>query len=255
MPGAGLMGAMAMDGRRKGGAAHRNIELLGANPEGPWRVLIVDDHPVLRGGLKACLPCDELEVAGEASNGREAVAAVRKLRPDLVLMDVEMPDMSGLEALRCIKEEAPGVVVVMLTAFPNEAYLIQAAVDGASGFLLKSDEDTDIGGRLIEILRGDRAPRGRWWDAALAHVRALAARRRQEAPTPPSHLTTREVGILKHFAHGLSSAEICHFEKLADVTLRKHCSLIYRKLGVSDRTQAVMKGIREGWLSAAESEG
>jgi DNA-binding NarL/FixJ family response regulator len=217
------------------------------------RVLLVDDHPLVRQGLRACLTGYPMEVVGEASNGRDAVAAVTQFQPNVVVMDVRMPDMDGIEALRRVKEAAPWVTVIMLSAFEEEWAIRGAALGGASGFLFKANPADRLGDIILEAVSGEHPPRGAWWKGLVEQARAHA-RKSGPGKGPPAVLTVKELDILRCLARGLSAEDIVRLEGIHLGTVRVHCSNALKKLRVSDRLQAVLLGIREGWLSIGEAE-
>ena len=202
------------------------------------RVLLVDDHPVVRQGLRALLSTDEgIEVVGEADDGDAAVAAAERLSPDVVLMDVVMPGMDGVEALRLIGERRPQTRVVMLTSYADERQAMEAVDAGASGFLLKDASPRDVAAAIRAAHRGE----------AVLHP-AVAAKLLAERRRPPAahaDLTARELEVLRLIARGLQNKQIAAQLHLSEKTVKTHVSAILRKLDVSDRTQAAMYAVRE----------
>jgi two-component system, NarL family, response regulator LiaR len=203
------------------------------------RVLIVDDHSVVRQGLRMFLGSDpELEVCGEAHDGAEALALARKLKPDVVLMDLLMPVMDGITATAAIRRELPEVEVVALTSIVEDHAVIEAMRAGAIGYLLK---DTDA----EELCRAIKA-------AAQGQVQLspqAAALLLREVRTPESiveHLTDRETEVLKLLAQGDSNKEISRDLQIGEQTVKTHVSHVLNKLGVTSRTQAALYAIRKG---------
>ena len=202
------------------------------------RVLLVDDHPVVRQGLRALLSTqDGIEVVGEADDGEAAVAAAERLSPDVVLMDVVMPGMDGVEALRRIGERRPQTRVVMLTSYADERRAMEAVDAGASGFLLKDASPRDVAAAIRAAHRGE----------AVLHpsvaAKLLAERRRP--PAAHADLTARELEVLRLIARGLQNKQIAVQLHVSEKTVKTHVSAIQRKLDVTDRTQAAMYAVRE----------
>ena len=202
------------------------------------RVLLVDDHPVVRQGLRALLSTqDGIEVVGEADDGDVAVSAAERLSPDVVLMDVVMPAMDGVEALRRIVERRPQTRVVMLTSYADERRAMEAVDAGASGFLLKDASPRDVVSAIRAAHRGE----------AVLHP-AVAAKLMAERRRPPaahSDLTPRELEVLRLVARGLQNKRIASELHLSEKTVKTHVSAVLRKLDVTDRTQAAMYAVRE----------
>jgi NarL family two-component system response regulator LiaR len=202
------------------------------------RVLLVDDHPVVRQGLRALLSTHEgIEVVGEADDGEAAVAAAERFSPDVVLMDVVMPGMDGVEALRLIGERRPQTRVVMLTSYADERRAMEAVDAGASGFLLKDASPRDVAAAIRAAHRGE----------AVLHP-AVAAKLLAERRRPPAahaDLTARELEVLRLIARGLQNKQIAAQLHLSEKTVKTHVSAILRKLDVTDRTQAAMYAVRE----------
>ena len=204
----------------------------------PIRVLLVDDHVVVRQGLKMVLSLeDDFEIVGEASNGEEAVSQARKLAPQVVLMDLLMPVMNGVDAIRNIKSEMPEVEIVALTSVLEDRLVIDAVEAGAMGYLLKeTGPDT-----LFEAIRA----------ASLGEVRLdPRARKRllREVRTPEMResLTARETDTLRLLAKGLANREIASELGVSEMTVKTHVSSVLSKLDLKSRTQAALFALREG---------
>ena len=209
------------------------------------RVLITDDHKVVRHGLRGFLELDpELEVVGEAEHGKEAVAMARRLKPDVVLMDLLMPVMDGIEATTKIRRELPEVEVLALTSVLEDASVTGAIRAGAIGYLLKTTDADE----LREAIRA----------AAAGQVRLApeaAARLMREVRTPatsPEALTERETEVLKLIARGKANKQIARELFVAASTVKTHVNNLYRKLDVSSRTQAALYAAHIGLVSTGE---
>ncbi|MBK9124008.1 MAG: response regulator transcription factor [Chloroflexi bacterium] len=196
------------------------------------RIVIVDDHSVVRQGLRMFLRSEpDFEIVGEASNGHEAVALVRELHPDVVLMDLLMPKMGGVEAIATIRREMPDTEVIALTSVLEDQAVIGAMRAGAIGYLLK---DTD-GPELIRAIRA--ASEGQVQLSPQAAARLV---REIRAPESPEKLTERETDVLRLLARGLANKEIARELHVAEKTVKTHVSSIFSKLGVVSRTQAAL---------------
>jgi DNA-binding NarL/FixJ family response regulator len=230
---------------------------------GPVRILIADDHNLVRDGYKLMLDREEdLEVVGEASNGREAVELCRKLRPELVLMDVRMPEMDGLEATRAIKGELPTTSVLVVTTYDNPDYLFEAVEAGAAGYVLKDAPKSQLLDAVRRTLGGEsplnqelamqlisrfaREARGRPHEPA--PTQTVARRSGAEAPALEA-LTPREHEVLQLLAQGKSNPQIAQELVISRLTAKTHVERIIRKLEVSDRTQAALRAIELGLVT------
>ncbi|OLE26142.1 MAG: DNA-binding response regulator [Catenulispora sp. 13_1_20CM_3_70_7] len=218
------------------------------------RVVIVDDQALVRAGFRMILEAEEdIEVVGEAADGREAVAEVNRLRPDVVLMDVRMPEVDGIEATRRLLGEA-GVTakVVMLTTFDMDEYVYEALRAGASGFLLKDVPPEQLVEGIRAVASGDAllAP------AVTRRVIEEFVRRPPESVrTPPpelAELTAREAEILRLLARGLSNAEIAKELVVGETTVKTHVAHVLMKLGLRDRVQAVVFAYEAGVVRPRE---
>jgi DNA-binding NarL/FixJ family response regulator len=208
------------------------------------RVLITDDHGVVRQGLRMFLSLDpDIQIVGEASDGREALDMVRTLRPDVVLMDLLMPVMDGVSATEIIRKELPDVEVVALTSVLEDTSVTEAVRAGAIGYLLK---DTDVE-ELHRAVRG--AAEGR---VHLAPEVAARLMRKVRAPESPEALTERETEVLKLLARGKANKQIAGTLFVSEKTIKAHVSSILKKLGVQSRTQAALYAVRTGLVSIDE---
>jgi DNA-binding NarL/FixJ family response regulator len=206
----------------------------------PIRVLIVDDHAVVREGLRAFLELqDRMEVIGEAGDGREAIEEAERLRPDVILMDLVMPRLDGVEAMRGLHEQVPAARVIVLTSFLDDERLLPALRAGAAGYLLKNVEPQELA-RAIRLADAGEA----MIDPAVAArlVDALVEVRGDERPK----LTRREQEVLELIGRGLANKRIALELGIAEKTVKTHVSHVLAKLGVSDRTQAALYVERSG---------
>ena len=202
------------------------------------RVLVVDDHPMVRAGLSSMLSGDEVEIVAEAGSGAEAVERAAALGPELVLLDVELPDMDGVEALTRIKDRAPRAAILMVSMHDDPAVVRRAIEAGAAGYVLKG-----IGRReLLAVVRAVRDG-GSVLDPSL--LRALASPTAVEA-APGDALTRVEIETLALLAAGLTNREIAERMRWSVGTVKKYVQRILEKLNVSDRTQAAVVAVRQG---------
>ncbi len=205
------------------------------------RVLIVDDHAVVRHGLRAFLQTqDDIDIAGEAADGEEAVRRVRELVPDVVLMDLVMPKLDGIAAIREIRSLSPSTKVIVLTSFADDEKVFAAVKAGAAGYLLKDVRPQELGEAIRVVNRGE----------ALLHP-TVAAKLMQEVAesgrreASPDSLTAREMDVLRLIARGMSNKEIALELGVAEKTVKTHVSNILQKLHLADRTQAALYAVRE----------
>jgi NarL family two-component system response regulator LiaR len=206
------------------------------------RVLIADDHAVVREGLRGFLALQEdVEVVGEAADGEEAVAAAERLTPDVALVDLVMPRVDGIEAIRRIRAVAPATRVIVLTSFADEDRMLPAVRAGAVGYLLKDVDPKDLVAAVRTVNDG-----GTLLHPAVIRelVREVAGGRRK--PTADSPLTAREREVLGLIARGRANKAIAFELGVAEKTVKTHVSNILGKLGVTDRTQAALYAVREG---------
>lgn len=208
------------------------------------RVLIVDDHAVVRQGLNMFLSRDpELEIIGEANNGQEAVARVAELAPDVVLMDLVMPVMDGIAAIKIIRSQHPETEVVALTSVLEDAAVIGAVRAGAIGYLLK-DAEADELRRVIKAAAAGQVQ--------LSPQAAERLMREIRAPDSPEKLTEREAEVLRLLAMGKANKEIARALTISETTVKTHVSNILAKLGLSSRTQAALHAVRIGLVAQDE---
>lgn len=217
------------------------------------RLIIVDDHPIVRDGLRSMLSTERwLDVVGEAESGKEACDMVRRLEPDLVLMDIRMPDMDGLAATRQIKQEFPSACVVMLTIYDDPDYLLEAIAAGAAGYVLKDVSRRDLLHTLRTVAEGGSFLNPELMTRTLQRLAAKDRLSAGSSESPIDKLTTRELEVLQLVTNGLSNKEIAAELVIGLATVKTHVEHIIQKLHVSDRTQAAVLAVRRGLVKAAE---
>jgi DNA-binding NarL/FixJ family response regulator len=209
------------------------------------RVLLVDDDDLMRAGLKSVLSSDEtIEVVGEAGDGRVALSQIRDLRPDLVLMDIRMPELDGISATREVLAAEPNVKVVVLTTFEQDDYIFEALSAGASGFLLKRTKPEELIAAIHTVAAGDSllspSVTRRVIDRMATQPSPVASSRRLDDLTP------REREVLELLARGLSNREIAEALFIEESTVKTHVKRILMKLGLRDRVQAVILAYEMG---------
>ncbi|HLV37653.1 MAG TPA: response regulator transcription factor [Spirillospora sp.] len=208
------------------------------------RILIVDDHAVVRQGLRMFLDLDsDLEVIGEAENGQEAVRLAHELLPDVILMDLLMPVMNGIDAITAIKQALPDVEIIALTSVLEDSSVVGAVRAGAIGYLLK---DT----KADELIRAIKAAAA--GQVQLSPQAAARLMREVRAPESPEALTERETEVLRLIGSGRSNKEIALALTIGEKTVKTHVSNILSKLGVSSRTQAALHAVRIGLVEGGE---
>jgi len=209
-----------------------------------WRVLVADDEELIRAGLRVLIAADpEFEVVGEASDGVSALSQVRSLKPDLVLMDVRMPRVDGIEATRhLLSKVSPPPKVVVITTFQNDEYVYEALRAGASGFLLKRARPAELIQALKLVAQGDSL----LFPAAIRQLAANFGARTGD--TLSARLTERESQVLRLMAEGLTNAEIAARLYLGVETVKTHVGGVLAKLGARDRIQAVIMAYESGFL-------
>jgi two-component system, NarL family, response regulator LiaR len=212
----------------------------------PIRVLLVDDHAVVREGLRAFLELQEgIEVAGEAADGEEAVAVATSLRPDVILMDLVMPRLDGVAAMRSLRESVPDARVIVLTSFLDDDKLLPALRSGAAGYLLKNAAPQE----LVRAVRAAHAGEALLDPVVAARlVETLAADGDED---PLVRLTPREREVLVLIGHGFPNKRIARELDVSEKTVKTHVGHVLAKLGVTDRTQAAVFAVRSGLVGGA----
>lgn len=202
------------------------------------KVVLADDHPIVRAGMKALLEARGIRVVGEAANGRAALEIAKETRPDVVVMDLSMPEVDGFSSTKSITAVLPKTRVLVLTSFASESDAVRALEAGATGYLLKDAPGDEIVAALRDVAIGK---------SVLAPTVAAAVLTRVRGGT--NALTTRELEILSHVADGRTNKETAKALKISEATVKTHLLHAFEKLGVDDRTAAVTVAIQRGILS------
>ncbi len=206
------------------------------------RLLIADDHEVIRVGLATMLKGSEIEVVGLAANGKEALALAEQTKPDVILLDIRMPDGDGLETLEHVRTKAPNAKVVMLSTYDNPTYVARAVALGACDFVLKGSDRQAIIETIMAAAAGESPSRA----GELRRVASAMKVRQVVVDDDEVPLTQRETQVLRHVALGLSNKEIGRSLEISVETVKEHVQNILRKIAVSDRTQAAVWAVRKG---------
>jgi DNA-binding NarL/FixJ family response regulator len=222
------------------------------------RVLLVDDQTLIRQGIRLLLEIEvDIQVVGQASNGREALQQVEVLHPDVVLMDVRMPEMDGVAATRELALHFPDVKVIILTTFEDDETVFEGLKAGARGYLLKDISSEEMAEAVRKVAAGEALIQSRLTRKVLAEFSRLASATDRQSSSKtgtasdalPVQLTEREQEVLQALAHGLSNREIALQLIITEGTVKNHVSSLIEKLGVRDRTQAILKGQELGLIA------
>lgn len=209
------------------------------------RILIADDHSMVREGLKQLLELEgDLEVVGEASNGIETLERIKETKPDVLLLDVNMPVMNGLEILAKIKQEKIGIKVLILTIHNEVEYLLKAVEIGCDGYILKDSSSNLLKRAIHSVYNGES-----YIQPNLIPVLNAGLANRTTINSKLSELTKREIEVLKLLSEGLFNKEIAFRLDISERTVKNHVSNIFKKINVSDRTQAAVFAIKNGLVS------
>ncbi len=209
------------------------------------RLILADDHAMVRKGMREFLEEDPgIRVVGEANDGEEAVALVAREHPDMVLLDIQMPRLNGLDAARRIRKESPQTRVLMLTAYEDEPYILAALQLGVSGYLLKTAGSNELVRAVHAVAGGETA-------LSPAVAKKLAQRASGVAPAEETteSLSERELEVLRLAAKGMGNRQIASELGISDRTVQGHLANIYQKLNVSTRTEAVLAAVRAKWIT------
>ncbi len=212
-----------------------------AEGDKPISVLVADDHAVVREGIRTYLQLENhIRLVGEAGNGRDAIELALQLRPDVVIMDLQMPEMDGIAATRALRERLPDTRVIVLTSFLDDDHVLPAIRAGATGYLLKDASAQELS-RAIEA-----AARGQPQLHPTVAARLMEQVSAPPAAEPATELTPRELEVLRLIARGMSNKEIARELVTSERTIKGHVSNVLSKLGLADRTQAALYAVREG---------
>ena len=204
------------------------------------KVLLAEDHKIVRQGTRLYLESMGVEVIGEATNGREAIELAETLQPDVVVMDIHLPELTGVEATRRIRHDYPDVRILVLTAYNEPAYVHALLDAGADGFILKTAELSELFRALNEVAVGRKAFDANTLARAEQHITSMSAQ--------IEGLTDRELEVLSHAGSGKTNKEIGKLLFISDRTVQGHLKNIYQKFGVTTRTEAVAIGLQHGFI-------
>jgi DNA-binding NarL/FixJ family response regulator len=210
------------------------------------RVLLVDDHPVVRLGIRKLIEKEaDIEVVGEAENGKEALVKVGELSPDVILLDMEMPEMTGNQVAYHLQEQGASVRILALSAYDDKQYIQELLKNGASGYLIKEE----VAESIVEAVRGVARGEQGWVSRSVAERLSSLL---QEGDSPQNELTPRELEVLQELVTGKTNQEIGLIMGVSEKTVEKHLRRIFEKMGVVSRVDAAVRALREGWI---ETEG
>ena len=210
------------------------------------RLLIIDDHEMVREGLKAMLSAEpDFTIVGDAANAEQAFALIERQSPDIILLDVRLPGTSGIEVCRTVTERYPEIAVIILTTFTDESLVEQCIKAGARGFIVKDIERFDLKRSIRAVARGEAAIDTKAAVAVLAQLRRSPQNKSEPVQEP---LSSQQIVILRLVAQGLSSREIAARLYLSENTVKGYVQEILHRLGVKNRTEAVMVAVKQGWL-------
>lgn len=216
------------------------------------RIVLVEDHQIVREGTRQLLEqVPDFNVVGEAADGLEAIGLVERLQPDVVVMDIRLPHMNGIEATQIIKSRFPEVEIIILSAYEDDCYIFPLLENGASGYLLKTASGKELEHAIRTVRLGETA-----LDPRIAHKVVQRINRRQlyRSNEMQEGLTQREMEVLRTAALGKSNKEIAIQLSISVGTVQVHFRNIFEKLGVTSRTEAVTNAISKGWISLNENE-
>jgi NarL family two-component system response regulator LiaR len=214
------------------------------------RVFLAEDHAIVRKGVRALLATEpDIEVVGEAADGKEAIAEVTRLRPDVTLMDLMLPEIDGIEAIRRITAVWPDAAILVVTSFATDDKVFPAVKAGARGYLLKDSSPEELVRAIRQVHRGEAS-----LHPSIARKVLQELARGSERPPTPDPLTPREVDVLRLVARGLGNQQIADTLTLSEATVRTHVSTILGKLHLASRTQAALYALREGLASLDDSD-
>ncbi len=216
------------------------------------RIVLVEDHQIVREGTRQLLEqVPDFHVVGEASDGLEAVGLVERIRPDVVVMDIRLPHMNGIEATQVIKERFPEVEIIILSAYEDDCYIFPLLEKGASGYLLKTASGKELEHAIRTVCTGETA-----LDPRIAHKVVTRINRRQlyRSDEMQEGLTEREMDVIRAAAQGKSNKEIAVLLAISSGTVQVHLRNVFEKLAVGGRTEAVTYALSKGWISLDDHE-
>ncbi len=212
------------------------------------KILIADDHALMRDGIRRILEREsDFDVVAEAGDGEEAIALIESLKPDIAIVDIAMPKVDGIEVTKYVKASHPGMAVLILTAYDDDEFVFSLVEAGAAGYMLKSVESQELVKAIRAIRAGESVLHPSIARKVLNHFVTSSAKPKEH--TPLETLTERELDILRLVTKGLSNKEIGDELVLSDRTVHGHLGRIFGKLGVGSRTEAVVRALKEGWVS------
>jgi DNA-binding NarL/FixJ family response regulator len=210
------------------------------------RLVLIDDHEMVREGLKAMLITEpDFQIVGDAADGQQALSIIEQLRPDIALLDIRLPDVSGIEVCKTVAERYPDTAVIILTTFTDEDLVARCIQAGARGFIVKDIERFDLKRSIRAVARGEAAIDPKAAVAVLARLRRIPPVDLESSPEP---LSAQQLVILRLVAQGLSSREIATQLYLSENTVKGYVQEILHRLNVKNRTEAVMVAVKHGWL-------
>jgi NarL family two-component system response regulator LiaR len=215
------------------------------------RILLAEDHKVVREGTRRLLESqNDFEVVGEASDGIEAVELTKKYKPEIIIMDVSMPRLNGIEATKQIKALYPNIAVLVLTGYDDDEYVFALLEAGAAGYLLKESSGEELIDAIRQVMTGEPVLHPKIMKKVLNRLRSPS----EEQPAQPPHevLSDREMEVLRLAAKGMSNMEIADSLTLSVRTVQTHLRSIFNKLGVGSRSEAIVYGLKKGWLTLEE---
>ena len=207
------------------------------------RIITVDDHPIVRSGLASLFEGTDIEIVGEASDGVQGIEAANRHKPDVVLLDIRMPEKDGIEALQTIREALPKTPVVMLSTYDNPTYVARAVALGAADYVMKGSPRERLISAITDAAAGKAPPP----DTILQQVKSAMAKR-YDADKYDTPLTNREMQVLRHVALGLSNKEVGTSLRISVETVKEHVQNILRKIDATDRTQAAVWAVKQGFV-------
>lgn len=215
------------------------------------RILLAEDHNVVREGTRRLLESQaDFEVVGEASDGVEAVELAKKLKPEIIIMDISMPKLNGIEATKQIKELYPNIAILVLTGYDDDEYVFAILEAGAAGYLLKESSGEELIDAIRQVMADEPVLHPKIMKKVLNRLKAPVAE--QHTQTQGEVLSDREMEVLRSAAKGMSNMEIAESLTLSFRTVQSHLRSIFNKLGVGSRSEAIVYGLKKGWLTLEE---